>query len=192
MNSLLGVRHIDMVFRPPFKKPFTPLFFTDGSRELLIDPPINRGRCSTPVIYVSEVEFQEMVFERFNGVFKITDRKRPGGTSMPTTLKFLEKINHRLPVNVFIKFVIQGRKTRANFVHCVPVVLRGWVVDDAGELLIHISRCKLGERTNAAYPRKRKRHLKKRKGKPLIATALTICYTTPVAGSMGGKKPEPQ
>lgn len=190
MNSLLGIRHVDVVFKPPFKRPFTPLFFSDGARELLINPPRNRGKCSTPVIYVSESEFQEMVFERFNGVFKINDRKRPGGTSMPTTLKFLEKINHRLPVNVFIKFVLQGTKTRAHFVHCVPVVLLGWVIDDSGDLLIHIGHGKNGGRVKDAYPRKRKRKHNKRS--PLIATSLTICYNPPVAASMGGEKPEPQ
>ena len=188
MNSLFCVRHVDIVFKPPFKRLFTPLFFPDGTRELLIDPPRNRGRCSTPVIYVSDNVFQEMIFEKFSGVFQIKNSKRPGSPNMPYVLNFLERVNCRLPIWIFIKVRNSSRKTNP----CVSVVLRGWVVDDSGNLLIHIGRNKNGERVKDAYPRKRKRHLKKRKGKPLIATALTICYTTPVAGSMGGEKPEPQ
>ena len=156
MNSLFFTRHVDLVFKPPFKRPFAPIFVTLEAKGLLIEPGKNSGSCAIPTIWVSQVEFQEMILECFSGVFQIRKNNRK--------LELLKKFNHRLPVYAFIKCQRLKSKNEPSKTWCSRVVLRGWMIDDNGNLLIHINpKLKVGR---ARFARTKKRHFKKRKGKP--------------------------
>ena len=157
---------------------------------LLIDPPHNSGHCAVPTVWVSQVVFQEMILEGFSGVFQIKNRRITSSKKYSDTLGLMQSIEPRFPVRAFIKCQRLKGKKEPPKTWCSRVVLRGWMVDKDGNLLIHINPKLKNGRAKAFRTRKRRPKTSKRL-RP-IATALTICYTTPVAGSKGGEKPEPQ